>query len=101
VQKCRLFNSGDMEKEQLLKITDGYKAKGIYNADETGLFFRLPPNKTLSLKVDPCNSRNNSKCIPVLTACNAEETNKLPPLVTAKSENLCCFKTSETCPQNM
>jgi hypothetical protein len=30
-------------------------------ADETGLFFRLALNKTLSLKGDPCNGGKNSK----------------------------------------
>jgi hypothetical protein len=34
---------GEWRKEQLLKITEGYKPKNIYNADETGLSFRLPP----------------------------------------------------------
>jgi hypothetical protein len=59
-------------KEQLLKISGGFKPKDIYNADETGLFFRFPHNKTLSLKGDPCNGRKNSKeRIPILTACNA------------------------------
>jgi hypothetical protein len=48
-------------KEQLLKIIEGYEPKNIYNADETGLFFRLPVNKTLSLKGDPCSGGKNSK----------------------------------------
>jgi hypothetical protein len=30
---------------QSLKITDAYECKNIYNGDETGLFFMLPPNK--------------------------------------------------------
>jgi hypothetical protein len=38
VEECR--------KGQSPKITDGYEPKNIHNADETGLFFRLPPNKT-------------------------------------------------------
>jgi hypothetical protein len=33
----------DWRREQLLKIIKGYEPKNIYNADETGPFFRLPP----------------------------------------------------------
>jgi len=36
--------------EELLKTFDDCKPKNIYNADETGLFFGCPANKTLSLK---------------------------------------------------
>jgi hypothetical protein len=32
--------------------SEGYKNRHIYKADENGLFFRLPPNKTLTLKGD-------------------------------------------------
>jgi len=41
------------KKEQLLKIItnpktgNNNKPKNIYNADEIGLFFWLPPNKTM------------------------------------------------------
>jgi hypothetical protein len=91
VQKYRLFNSGGMEKGTVTQ--NFYRPKNIYNADETGLFFRLPPNKTLSLKADPCNGGKNSKeRITVLLACNADGTDKLPPLVIGNSENPRCFK---------
>jgi hypothetical protein len=57
------------------------------------LFFRLVPNKTLSLKRDPYNGGKNSKeRLTVLLACNADGTEKLPPLVIGKIENPCCFK---------
>jgi hypothetical protein len=83
----------EWRKEQLLKIFGGYEPKNIYNADETGLFFRLPPNKTLSLKGDPCNGGKNSmERITVLLACSADGTDKLPPLDIGKSENPRCFK---------
>jgi hypothetical protein len=60
--ECRSVASstvGEWRKEQLLKTTQ--HSKDIYNADETGLFFRLPPNKTLSLKGSPHNSGKNFK----------------------------------------
>jgi hypothetical protein len=45
VQRGRLFNSGEMEKGTV--TGNNNKPKNIYNADETGLLFRLPPNKTI------------------------------------------------------
>jgi hypothetical protein len=45
VQNGRLFNSGEMEKGTV--TGNNNKPKNIYNADETGLFFRLPPNKIM------------------------------------------------------
>jgi hypothetical protein len=50
----------DWRREQLLKITEVYKPKNIYNTEGTGLFFSLPPNKTLILKGDSCHGGNNS-----------------------------------------
>ena len=38
MQKYRLFNSGWMEKKELLKIIDGCEPKNLYITDETGLF---------------------------------------------------------------
>jgi hypothetical protein len=46
------------------------------------LSLRLPPDKTLNLKGNPCNGRKNSKeRITVALAYNAYGTDKLPALV--------------------
>jgi hypothetical protein len=58
---CSLFNNGGLEKGQLFKIAEVYKSKNIYNTDGTGLFFRLPPNKTLIWKGDSCHGGKNSQ----------------------------------------
>jgi hypothetical protein len=80
----------EWRKEQLLKITGSYEPMNIYIADETGLFFRLPPNKTWSLTGDLA-------VVERIPACSANGTDELPPLVTDKNENHCCFKISESC----
>jgi hypothetical protein len=65
-------------KKELLKIIERYESKNLFSADETGLFFRLPSNKTLSLKGDLCSGGNDTKeRITVLLACNADGTDKL------------------------
>jgi hypothetical protein len=70
---------GEWRKEQLLKIIEGYEPKNIYNADETGLFFMLPPNKILSLKGNLCSGGRNSKeRIMVLLAYSVSGTDKTP-----------------------
>jgi hypothetical protein len=38
----------DSNIEELTKIIEGYQPKGTFNVDETGLFYNLQPNKTLT-----------------------------------------------------
>ena len=38
-----------------------YKACDIFNAEETGLFYKLMPNKTLQLKGEKCHGGKKSK----------------------------------------
>lgn len=84
----------ECRKAQVLKIIESC------NADETGLFVRLPHNKTLSLKGNPCNGgRNTKKRVMVLLACSANRTDTL--IISGKSENPQCSKVSESSPQNI
>jgi hypothetical protein len=93
---CRNVDSsivGEWRKEQFIKIINAYKPQNIFNADETGLYFKLPPIKTLSLKWDPCNGGKIPKdWVMILLAYNADGTTRLPPLIIGKSESPCCFK---------
>lgn len=97
--KVGLVNGGGMGKGT---DTWNWKPKNIYNGDETGLFFRLPPNRTLCLKGDICKGRKNCKeQLTVLLACSAKRTDKLLPLITGMSETVIDFKMSLRCTQNM
>lgn len=52
-------------------IVEGQAADKIYNADETGLFFKLTPNKTLQFKGEKCTSGKMSReQITVLVVAN-------------------------------
>ena len=56
--------------------------ESIYNADDTGLFCMLPPNKTVSLKGDPCcGGENSRKRVTVLLVCNISGTDRLLQLL--------------------
>lgn len=86
-------------KIELKGILDGYDQKNIFNADETGLFYNMMPNKTLSYKSEKCFGGKLSKeRLTVLLCTNADGSEKLPPLVIGKSRNPRCFKNTNKKP---
>ena len=77
--------------QRLPVLCDGYEAKDIFNADETGMFFRAMPTKSIVTKGDSCIGGNNAKDrITVLLAASATGE-KLRPLVIGKSKKPRCF----------
>jgi hypothetical protein len=42
-------------------VREGFAANYIFNADETGIFFRLTPDRTLKFKGEKCVSGKLSK----------------------------------------
>ena len=44
-------------KERLPDLISGYKPGDIYNMDETGLFYRALPDRTLAVKGQECTGR--------------------------------------------
>ena len=42
-------------KSEVLKMIEETPAKDIFNVDETGLFYKCTPNKTLTFKGDRCS----------------------------------------------
>ena len=74
--------------EVLLK--GGYSLKDIFNMDETGLFYRLQPDKTLATK--PVKGTKKSKERITIGLCaNADGSEKLKPIVVAKAARPRCF----------
>lgn len=68
----------------------GYDQKDIFNCDETEIFFRTLPTKTLALEGEKCVSRKISKELLTLLCANmAGEL--LKPLVIGKLTRLQCF----------
>jgi hypothetical protein len=45
----------DWLKNKLSNLVKNYNACDIFNAEETGLFYKLMPNKTLQLKGEKCH----------------------------------------------
>jgi hypothetical protein len=48
-------------QEKLPSLLRDYNPRDIFNADETGLFFRALPNKTYSLKGEKCSGGKLAK----------------------------------------
>jgi hypothetical protein len=75
----------DWKSKELLKIINRYKLKDIFNVDETGIFYNLKPRKSQTYRGDSCHGRTKPKQrVTVLLGCNADGTDKLPPLETGK-----------------
>lgn len=78
--------------EKLLEMIMGYDPKDIANCDETGLFFRAIPKKTICKKGEKCYGGKQSKeRLTVMLCCFADGTFE-KPLVIGKSNNPRCFK---------
>ena len=98
--RCAILNgeSGDVPQDavadwtqRLPAICEGYEAKDIFNADETGLFFRALPTRSMVAKGESCSGGKMSKDrITVLLAASATGE-KLKPLVLGRAKKPRCF----------
>ncbi len=71
-----------------------YTLNQIFNCDETGLYYKLMPQKTLASSFEKSvDGRKTKKDRVTINACaNASGTIKLPLLMIGKSKNPRCFK---------
>ena len=74
----------DESRNKLQEILANYQPEDIFNADETGLFFRLLPNQTLASSSRKGTKKDKER-ITVLLTTNATGTIKLKPLIIGKS----------------
>ena len=78
--------------KRLPEIVKGCELKDIWNADETGLFWRALPDKSLSVKKGRCKGGKYAKQgITVLLIVNALGE-KEPPIIIGRSLKPRCFK---------
>ncbi|CAB5386061.1 unnamed protein product [Rhizophagus irregularis] len=68
-----------------------YPLERIYNMDETGLFYRLEPDRTLATK-RLAGRKVNKERLSVALCANADGSHKFKPLIIGKFERPCCFK---------
>lgn len=79
-------------KEKLFALLKDYAPKDVFNADETGLYYRALPTRTYALKNDKCPGRKTAKQRITILFCANMEGEKEEPLIIGKSKNPRCFK---------
>lgn len=73
----------------------GYVPEQVYNCDETALYYRMLPTKTLAQKSEKQRTTGykvSKERITALMCCNQTGRHKIPPLVIGKSAKPRCFK---------
>lgn len=80
-------------------IRRNYIDDQIFNADETGLFYKMTPDKTLKFKGEKCTRGKTAKDrIIVLVATNMTGSEKRKLVIIGKSKNPRCFKNVKSLP---
>ena len=89
-ESAKVSNESIVEWNKKLEVyVVGYKPEDIYNVDETGLFYKIKPNKTMQIKRDKCfNGEKSKDGLTLMFCCNMVGDN----LVIGKSKNPRCFK---------
>ncbi|XP_052696045.1 tigger transposable element-derived protein 6-like [Crassostrea angulata] len=79
-------------KEKPNSLLTHYAPQDIFNADETGIFFRMLPDRTLEFKNVNCLGGKNKDRLTAMVCANMDGTENLPLLIIGKSANPRCFK---------
>jgi hypothetical protein len=90
--------SADIDSEDVTKQMDNLRAecstyalKDIFNMDETGLFWKLQPDRSLAT-CQTSGGRKSKDCITLALTVNADGSEKLEPWVIGRSKNPRCLK---------
>ncbi|XP_029656955.1 tigger transposable element-derived protein 6-like, partial [Octopus sinensis] len=81
----------DLFIEKFIEISKGYNADQIYNLDETGLYYKLIPSKSI------CRNRfqgykNFKDRVSIMLCSNMSGNHKLKPVMISKPKMPRCFK---------
>lgn len=80
-------------------IKQDFSEHDIFNADETGLFYKLTPDRTLKFKGEQCSGGKLSKeRITVMVCANMSGNEKRKLLVIGKTARPRCFKNVKSLP---
>ena len=84
-------NSVSTARSELKKVTSAYALRDIYNMDETGLFYRMPPSKTLA-QAPRQGTKQYKDRVTIALCTNADGSDSYKPLMIRKSARPRCFK---------
>ncbi|GFN97024.1 tigger transposable element-derived protein 4 [Plakobranchus ocellatus] len=86
-------------QETVQKISADYSPRDVFNADETGLFYKCLPNKSLMFQGQTCSGHKTPKeRVSLLCAANMDGSEKLSLLMIGKFGQSRCFKGINTLP---
>lgn len=74
------------------QLRSAYADCDIFNADETGLFYKCMPNTTLKFKGESCIGGKLSKERLTVLLCASATGEKIQPMIIGKFNNPRCFK---------
>ena len=77
----------------LAEILERYEPGNVYNADETGIYYRALPDGTLTFSTDSLSGSKKAKDrITAMVAVNMDGTDKRPLFIIGKSKQPRCFR---------
>ncbi|CAF1622589.1 unnamed protein product [Adineta ricciae] len=80
-------------KSRLATILEEYNPGDVYNCDETGLYYKMMPDRSLVVNKEDCVGGKKSKeRFTVLLCANWAGNDKLKPVVIGKAAKPRCFK---------
>ena len=92
--------STDAWLESLPSLLRGYKPGDVYNADETGLFFNVLPDRTLAYKGEFFHGGKHSKNRLTVLCVNSDGSDKQVPIVIGISLKPSASRTLKNCRLN-
>lgn len=88
--------AGDSFKEDFREIIENgqYSLKNMYNADETGLYYKSLPRKTLASceETEAPGLKESKQRVTIMNCANADGSHKIPLLLIGLSKRPRCFK---------
>ena len=86
----------DPFRDKLLQLIENeqFTLEQVYSCDETGLYYRMLPEKTLAVRneKEASGMKKQNKRITIMACSNATGNHKLPLMFVGKSVNPRCFK---------
>ena len=95
-QLCGESASVDVSKvgnarKNLKEVLKDYSKDEIYNLDETGLFFKLQPSKSICKQSFTSGTKRSKERFTIVACCNSNETHKMPLMLIGKTKKTKMF----------
>ena len=79
-------------KQAAREVISKYEPRDVFNMDETGLFFKMTPDRSLTTADDTKGVKRQKDRITVALCCNLDGSEKMRPFVIGKTLKPRCFK---------